>query len=174
MGLPLQAPPGTISGWDIRRVWLNYDPGSDTMFAGFETFGVSGDADGDGDPGGNSSWLLANGGVDEPDFEGTESFALMLDVDDDGDIDVIAGVGAFGGIDDVQVAVYDPGAVLPMLGFGAPLPGHAGIVYASPSTAAPHLEFTIENFSQLPGLGGTVGPLRLRAFMGSLSDDGVG
>ena len=170
--LPNTAPAGTISGWDMDRVWLYYEVGTDTLYVGLQTFGIGGDADGNGLDGNTAPWLI--GGVDEPAFAGTESFALMFDLDENGTFDVIAGVDAASDITGLQVALFDPSATLPMLAFGLMLPAHTGAAFGNPNAGAPHVEFTIANFSLLPGNNGSVGPFGVQAFMGSLSDDGIG
>jgi len=47
VGLPLNAPPGTVSGWDMVDLRLTYDTATDTLYVGINTFGIAGDADGD-------------------------------------------------------------------------------------------------------------------------------
>ncbi|MGM0574977.1 MAG: putative metal-binding motif-containing protein, partial [Myxococcota bacterium] len=182
VGLPEQAPAGTISGWDMRGVWLRYDLSADTLYVGIETWGIGGDADGNGIEGdplgvigpGTSDWLDANGGKDFLGFGSTESFALMIDTDGDGAFDVVAGVSATGDVADFTVAEFDGLPESPSTSFGTPLPGHVGAVHGFTDATAPHVEFSITHFSQLPGFGGVVGPISLQTFMGSLSDDGIG
>ena len=174
VGLPLQARASTISGWDMRAVWLHYDHLVDRLYVGIETFGIGGDADGDGAPGGSSAWLVGNGGLDWPHMAGSESVSMMIDTNEDGVPDVIAGVSAFANIDGFSVNTFAGSPFAPSLSYGAPLPYHTGTIFGSPSPAAPHVEFTIEHFSELPGFDGTIGPFRFQAYMGSLVDDGIG
>ncbi|MCP4769334.1 MAG: hypothetical protein GY875_24135 [Gammaproteobacteria bacterium] len=65
---------------------------------------------------------------------------------------------------------------VPGFAFGAALPGNTGSVFASPSAAAPDLEFSITNFSTLPISSAFDAALifGFTAFMGSFSDAGIG
>jgi hypothetical protein len=159
---------------DLR---LTYNPATDTLYVGINTFGIAGDADGNGDPGGTATWLANRGGVDNPNLGGTETIAVYFDLNKDGTWDVIAGVSGTADIGGFTVAnfVYlEPGHVfLPPYNFGAPLPGNTGI-HTTPAAGTPDLEFTITNFSTLPGQDPSVGGFRVTAFMGSLTDDGIG
>ena len=42
---------GFNSGWAIKDIRLSYDAQSDTLSVGVNTFGIAGDADGNGNPG---------------------------------------------------------------------------------------------------------------------------
>jgi hypothetical protein len=177
VGLPSNAPLGTVSGWDMSFLRLFYDSATDVLFVGIQTFGIGGDADGDGDEGTTSLWLASVFGADLPLWEDTESFALMLDIDEDGIFDVVAGVPATGDVTTYTVAQFDGLTSLPGFAFGAPLGDEfvpANPVVGPATFTAPHIEFRISSFSQLPGFGGTVGPFRAKAFMGSLEDSGIG
>jgi len=176
VGLPLNAPPGTVSGWDMVDLRLTYDAAADTLYVGINTFGIAGDADGDGDPGGTSAWLTTNLGTDIPNLGSTETIAVYFDLNQDGTFDVIAGVSSTTDITGFTVATFsvlgnpwNPGAA-----FDTPLPGNTGSYYANPSVADPDFEFTILNFSTLPGQDALLAGFRVWAFMGSLQDDGIG
>ncbi len=156
---------------------LFYDQPSDTLQVGFNTYGIGGDVDGDGDGGSTSAWLGGLGGVDSPHFGGTEGFALLLDIDEDGIADVTAGVSAATDISGYSVNEFSGSLFVPSLAFGASLPGNIGSVFGSPSVAAPDLEFSITNFSTLPissALDAALNTFGFTAFMGSFSDAGVG
>ena len=174
VGLPGIAPPGTISGWDMEDLRLTYDSATDTLYVGINTPRIAGDADGDGNPGGTSNWLATNDGTDLPDLGGTETIAVYFDLNQDGTFDVIAGVGGTTDITGFTVAQFDGSPFNPALAFGAALPANTGSYYANPSAAAPHFEFTILDFSTLPGQDAMLGSFRVWAFMGSLHDDGIG
>lgn len=183
VGLPGAFPQGTISGFDMQALYLEYDAATDTMYVGIDCFTICGDADGDGDPGGTSATLAGLGGKDVADFGPGESFGLLIDTDNDytassGDFDVVIGVrdnddlsqlGAFNYIgligEEMVNEVWD-----------ARLPNPVTL-FQSPSAAAPDLEFSIANFSTLPGF--TAGQLptvyQLHLGMGALgTDDGIG
>jgi hypothetical protein len=81
VGVPGQFPRGTISGWDIRAIFFQYDDLKDELLIGVDCFGVCGDADGDGDAGSASPTLRSLGGQDLPDLARGEGFAIVLDFD---------------------------------------------------------------------------------------------
>ncbi|MGA8850028.1 MAG: hypothetical protein WB564_09505, partial [Dehalococcoidia bacterium] len=180
VGLPSNAPNGTISGWDMVDLRLTYNATTDTMYVGINTFGIAGDADGDGDPSHTSAWLAINKGKDLPDFNSTENVAVYFDLNKDELFDVIAGKPIGPTIQTgFEVAAYNtsisPGS--PGFAFSTPLPAHTGI-YTIPSAAAPDFEFTITHWSTLAADLGIVAPslgdFIVWGFMGSLADDGIG
>ncbi|HMV67418.1 MAG TPA: DUF4215 domain-containing protein, partial [Myxococcota bacterium] len=176
VGVPIAFPVGTISGNDMADVRMVYDPIGDTLYVGINTYVIAGDVDGDGDPGATGAILGGLGGTDLPDFGGTESFAFYLDVDQDGVVDVIAGVPFGLDTNGFTTAGAGPGVLFtPSLSFLAPLPAHTGTLYASPSAGAPDLEFTIPNFSALPISGVDLSAhVAFGTFIGSFSDAGIG
>jgi hypothetical protein len=174
VGLPANAPNGTISGWDMMDLRLTYNATTDILYVGINTFGICGDADGDGNPGGTSAWLAAGLGTDTPNLSGTESIAVYFDLNQDGTFDVVAGVSDSTDITGFTVATFSGSPFYPAGAFGSALPSHTGSYYANPSAAAPDFEFTILNFSTLPGQDTSLGGFSVGAFMGSLQDDGIG
>ena len=178
VGVPTAAG-GATSGWDLDGIALDYDPSNDTLSVGFATYGVGGDADGDSDEGTTSSWLAGLGGTDATDLGGTESFALAIDLDQDGVLDIIAGVPGDGTTDlyGYTVSTFAGSVYSPGTSFGSPLPHHTGGVFGVPDSSAPHLEFTITDFSSLAasvGVPATGGSFDVYAFMGSFQDAGIG
>ncbi|MGB6873847.1 MAG: hypothetical protein WBE46_06915 [Dehalococcoidia bacterium] len=174
VGLPLNAPPGTVSGWDMVDLRLTYDAAADTLYVGINTFGIAGDADGDGDPGGTSAWLATNLGTDISNLGSTETIAVYFDLNQDGTFDVIAGVSGSTDVTGFTVANFSGNPYNPSSAFGTALPTHTGSYHANPSAADPDFEFTILNFSTLPGQDALLAGFRVWAFMGSLEDDGIG
>ena len=81
VGVPQQLPAGTISGWDIKAIFFQYDDIEDELLIGVDCFGVCGDADGDGREGVASAELAALGGQDLPGLAQGEGIALVLDFD---------------------------------------------------------------------------------------------
>lgn len=173
-------PPSLVnfrSGWDLSGIALSYDAASDTLFVGFNAIGILGDADGEGDPGFSNPGLLINGGVDRPNFEGTESFTLSFDLDNDGATDVIAGLPIGEDLSGFTVATFDQAFELqPLAGFDVDLPANTGVTSGNTSAANPDIEFTITNFSALLADYVVDGQtdIGLTAFAGSLEDDGIG
>ena len=169
VGLPGSAPGGTVSGWDMKDIRLTYDLATDTLYVGINAFGIAGDADGDGDPGATSAWLGATGGADIADFGTTESFAVFFDLDQDGTFDVIAGVSSSTNLSGFSVNDFSGNPGNPAGAFGTALPGNTGSV-----AVGPDVEFTITNFSALADQDALLAGFEVRAFMGSLEDDGIG
>ena len=96
VGMPVPPfAPGTLSGWDIHRVYLNYDVLNDRMGVEFDMYnptGIFGDADGDDDPGNTSAPLASVGGSDNADLAGTESGVFLVDTNNDGQPEVAVGI----------------------------------------------------------------------------------
>ncbi len=186
VGMPSGFPPGTISGLDMSGIWLYFDPATDTLYIGIETPAIAGDVDGDGDPGGTSQALEDNHGEDHPDFGDTETFSVFIDTDLDGQPDVIAGKPSTEGtdLDDYTVATFNSALSISHVSldlvFDTPLPDHLGYVFGSQSAEAPHLEFTVEGFSTLPGFPAQIDPttssidFAFGCYMGSADAVGVG
>ena len=179
VGLPPTAPAGTVSGWDVRQTFLFYDPATDVMYVGYDTIGILGDPDGDGDPSNTSSWLSGVLGTDFPDLSSTESFAFLIDTDPatTGLSSYTASVGVSASADITSFGIYNftGTAANPAFSFGSALGSTS--YFANPSAAAPDLEFRINNFSTLPGFSFTPGEsftFRGLFFAGSFSDDGIG
>ncbi|MGB6873472.1 MAG: hypothetical protein WBE46_04945 [Dehalococcoidia bacterium] len=176
VGLPTSPPlppPGTVSGWDMIDLRLTYDPGTDILYVGINTYGIAGDADGDGDPSVTSAWLAAKLGTDIANLGSTECIAIFFDLDKDGTYDVIAGVPAGEDISGFTVANFSGFPANPAFAFGADLPTHTGI-HTTPAAGTPDFEFTILNFSTLPGSDASLGGFVVQGFLGSIEDDGIG
>ena len=172
VGLPINAPDGTFSGWDITGLELTYDEATDTMRVRINVGTILGDADGDGDPGAASAWLAANGGSDIPNLGSSEAAAVFFDLNQDGDYDVIAGIS--GSTDYYGFSVNEfSGSFSPAYNFGTPFPGSTGSISPNPSAANPDLEFSIVNWSTLPGHDGSPG-FCVGAYLGSGDDAGIG
>lgn len=179
-----------ISGFDIRALYMEYDPATDVMYVGIDCFVICGDADGDGDPDATGDLLggaIADGGlggVDAANFGEGESFGLLIDTNNDFDFD--AGVGGFevviGVNENADLSSIGAYTYLDEIGFqlagdtwGDALP-NAVSLFAAPSADAPDLEFTIADFSTLPGFSAEngLGAFQIHIGMGSIVDDGIG
>jgi uncharacterized repeat protein (TIGR02543 family) len=172
VGLPPNAPGGIFSGWDITDLRLTYDGATDTMRVRINVGTILGDADGDGNPGVTSAWLAANGGFDIPSLGSSEAAAVFFDLNQDGDYDVIAGISGSTDYSGFSVNEFS-GSFCPAYNFGRPLPGNTGSIGPNPSAINPDLEFTIVNWSTLPGHDGSPG-FCAGAYLGSGQDDGIG
>ena len=69
---------GWVSGFSIKDVRSSYDEDSDTLFVGVNTFGIAGDADGNGDPGGADPLTTSSGGIDPPFMGADKSIAVAF------------------------------------------------------------------------------------------------
>lgn len=152
--VPIPAPFTAPSGFDIEDVRLYYDRATDILYIGLNTYVIAGDIDNDGDPNGTSPEMEAMEGTDEIDFDKGESFGLIIDTNNDGLGDAVAGVNAVGDLTTFGTYKFfeNAGALaVPPYGFQYPLPSQSGTT-TDPSTMGPDLEFTIVNFSGLPNL----------------------
>jgi len=147
---------GHVSGWNMKDIRLHYDAPSDTLAVGVNFFGVAGDADGDGDPGHTDPRTALAGGVDLSHLGGRESIAVALDLNNDKIPDIIAGVPADKstagpGINGFTVAKYKGDASGLSFAFGQTLKNQLGNLAFDPDAKHPDFEFTIKNFSKIPG-----------------------
>jgi hypothetical protein len=181
VGMP-PGPPG-VSGWETAALYFDYDHHTDVLYIGVDTVSICGDADGDSNPGGTSAWLAGRGGVDFANLQNTEAFCLLIDLDNDyvplsggPGFDVVVGVDIVNDITTFDVYTFVGNPFTPELGFGAALPNTV-TVFANPSAAAPDMEFSIANFSTLPGATFTPGnafSFQVNFFQGSQQDNGIG
>jgi len=181
-------PADTRSGWDMRAVYLEYDAGADILYVGIDCIVICGDADSDGDPNvtgpilGKPTSEGGLGGTDVADFGRGESFALLIDTNNDfadgsGNFEVVVGVKNSDDLSAFGAYAYtgNIGSQLRDAGWGAQLP-NVTTLYAPTSATVQDLEFTIENFSTLPGFtpGEPVLAYKVHMAMGSIVDDGIG
>ena len=160
-------------GWSIKDIRLYYDKATDTMDVGVNFFGIAGDADGNGNPGTSST---SNGFVDMPHLGGRESITIGFDFLHTGQPQVLAGVPGDktqSGSGNRRVQYHPeprqrPG---PLQQLWQTLTSNMGNLVFDPSAAHPDFEFTIKNFSTLPGYNPN-STFNLIAFAGS-PDDGV-
>ncbi|MEZ4662260.1 MAG: hypothetical protein R2911_32315 [Caldilineaceae bacterium] len=184
VGIPApDFPPGSVSGWDMRAIYLEYDAATDTLYVGVDCVVICGDADNDGDP--NTTGPILGkpasegglGGADVADWGSGESFGLIFDTNNDGAFEVVVGVKNSQDISTFGAYNFSgrTGTQLRNTGWGAALSNVVSL-YAPTSADAPDLEFTIENFSTLPGFtaGDTALSYQVHAGMGSGVDDGIG
>jgi len=163
-----------VSGWNIKDLRLAYDNRTDTLMVGVNFFGIAGDADGNGDPGGADPRTSASGGIDLPNLGGRESISVGFDLRNRGIPDIVAGVPgdkakAGTGIDGFTVASYNNSNAGLAFSYGNTLTQHMGALAFDPSAEHPHFEFTIANFSKLPGFDPEEG-FSVRVFAGTPDD----
>ena len=165
---------GLTTGWSIKDVRLKYDAGTDTMAVGVNFFGVAGDADGNGNPGLADPRTTAVGGLDTAHLGGRKSISVGFDLTGSGTPQIVAGVPADKstagpGTDGFTVAAYKETSQGLAYDYGKTLTNNLGGLAFDPSKAQPGFEFTIKNFSTLPGYSPGKG-FNLSVFAGSPDD----
>lgn len=165
---------GLSTGWSIKDIRLMYDEQADKMYVGVNFFGIAGDADSNGDPGTVSASAAAKGAIDLPSLGGRESITVGLDMTKSGKPTILAGVPgdkrqAGPGLNGFAVSTYANVNAGIANSYSLPLSLHQGTLYSDPSAAKPDFEFSINNFSQLPGYNPDNG-FSLIAFAGTPDD----
>lgn len=172
VGLPPQAPPGAISGWEIQEIVFFLSLESDILQIGLDAIGIAGDVDGNGIDGNAAQWLVDNGGVDYLNLFGSESMGIAFDFDGDGTYDIIAGVSGF---DDVhKVCEFSGFSELPFLAFGTELPQYDGGHFYNHEAYSPDYELSIIGITDFIDETADEICVDFLAFGGSFEDDGVG
>jgi len=165
-----------VSGNDFRGIALAYEGNLDVLYVGIDMHGICGDADGDGDPDRTSAALADAGGTDAPRFALDETFTLVLDVDNDGLPDVVAGTPIGRGLGQFRLSEWREGFDLtaPSLAFGKDLKGSGVLLNSACSADSPDLQFAITHFSQLTGNQAPEHAFGVHAFVGAMGDDPIG
>lgn len=184
------------SGFNITGIRVSYDSADDTLSVGIDQPPsgrpgdplpvIAGDADGNGNDGTVNPGILTlpgfSGFMDFPDFGGSETMAVFLDLTGSGSPDVVAGYAQNDPRSPKQYqvaqAVVNPGNPSGPPSFGTMLPQFTGNVYKVNSPQHPGLEFDINHFSQLyfQETGKTLNPkttVSMGAFAGSADDIGI-
>jgi hypothetical protein len=177
---------GWVSGWSIQDIRTYYDTSNDTLSIGVNTFKNS--------QGVNAPFGQANGdptgtptGYDPAHLGGDKSIALAIapvnstNTSQPGAPVVVAGVPADKtvagtGTDGYTVSTYNATKAANgglAYSFGTSLPQNMGNLAYDPSPAHPGLEFTINNFSKIPGLNPANG-FWIEAYAGSAVDGVAG
>ena len=165
---------GLINGWQVKDVRLQYDKATDTLSVGLNTWSVAGDAAGEGNPGVAPSQMATEGGKNEPHLGGYKSITVGFSFSNSTTPDILAGVPsnkteAGPGIDGFNVAAYKPTNMGVQNSYGATLTNNLGGLAFDPSKAHPGFEFTIKNFSKIPGNDLTKG-FTMSVYAGSPED----
>jgi hypothetical protein len=174
-----------ITGWAVKDLRMGFDPGSGMVSVGVNSYGISGDADGNGNPGTvdpkDPNFVH---GQDLPNFGGTKSITVAFAANNPtnpnlpGTPLIVAGVPADkttagSGIDGFTVASYAGNNGGIENNYGATLTGHVGNLAVNPSASTPDFEFTIPNFSTIPGISMSQG-FWVKLYSGSADDGSVG
>lgn len=174
-----------ITGWAVKDLRLSFDSSSQTMSVGVNTYGVAGDADGNGNPGTvdpkDPNFVH---GQDLPNLGGQKSITVAFAANNPnnptqpGTPIIVAGVPADkstagSGTDGFTVASYAGNNAGIQNNYGQALAGHVGTLAFDPSSAHPNFEFTIPSFNTIPGLDPTAG-FWVKVYAGSPDDGSVG
>jgi hypothetical protein len=175
-----------ITGWAVQDLRLGVDSSSGTLSVGVNSYGISGDADGNGNPGAAdpNDPNFQHGGQDLPNFGGTKSITVAFagmnpnNPNVPGAPVIVAGVPgdkstAGSGIDGFTVATYAGKNAGIEDNYGTPLTNNMGNLVFNPSSAHPDFEFTIPNFNTIAGLSSTSG-FWVKIYSGSADDGAVG
>ena len=181
---------GAISGFDINKVCLSYDPNNDTFYIGIETFTLSGtpiifgDADNNGDPGGSSLTLRTLLGTDYADLGPREYFTFVFDMNQNNAPDLVVGTNSSNSLN--SFGAYQPAAapnnnllLAPLdLFYGAASGAVTAALPHFPSSAKPHLEFSVSPVKSIPNYGALNfsnpdSALQIYIATGSFDDDGI-
>jgi hypothetical protein len=182
---------GWYSGWAIKDIRTSYDPTTDTYSVGVNTFinphgtqTIASDAYGSGTFADPNLQKMA-GGVNPPSFGGDKSITLAFAPDgpngssSPGTPVIVAGIPAdksvagTGTIDGFTVSTNNGLNNGLAYNYGQQQPNFTGKLAFDPSSAHPGFEFTIPNFSKIPGLNPTSG-YWIEAYAGSAQDGAVG
>ncbi|HMB07003.1 MAG TPA: hypothetical protein VKP69_25135 [Isosphaeraceae bacterium] len=182
---------GWYSGWAIKDIRTSYDSKTDVLSVGVNTFTnphgtptIAGDAYGSGTQADPNLQQRA-GGVNPPSFGGDKSITLAFAPDgpdgtkSPGTPVIVAGIPAdksvagTGTIDGFTVSTYNGLNLGLASNYGTKLPSNTGNLAFDPNLDHPGFEFTIKNFSKIPGLDPSKG-YWIEAYAGSAQDRAVG
>ena len=177
---------GLINGYVMKDIRLSYDAKSDTLAVGVNFYGIAGNTDGSLD-GSTNPRTIAAGGSNPPHIGGDKSitvaFTPVTAAGTSADPIVVAGVPAdkshspAGSLDGFNVAtVNDPLYKTSGIAqaYGTTLTNNLGALAYDPSQAHPGFEFTIKNFSKIPGLNALTNGFYISAYSGTGSTIIVG
>ncbi len=166
------------SGFMIQDIRTSYDAASNTMYVGVQGYqNVAGQEAIFGDSSGNLNPSLDN----NPNMTGDKAIAIQFaptvsiaGQQVPGTPAVIAGIPADktkvgSGTDGFTVSSDTNTPGLPQYSFGQQLAQYTGTLAFNPSAAHPDVEFTIKNFSQIPGLNPANG-FYIQVYAGSGQD----
>jgi hypothetical protein len=169
---------GLVNGYVIKDIRLNYNQTTDTLSVGVNFYGIAGNTDGTPN-GGTNPLTTAAGGSNPPHLGGDKSidiaFTPVTAAGSSANPVVVAGVPAnksnspAGSLDGFTVATVNTanlGAGIAQ-SFGTNLTSNIGALAYDPSQAHPDFEFTIKNFSKIPGLNALTNGFYVSAYAGS-------
>jgi hypothetical protein len=177
------------SGFNIKDIRVTYTPSDDTLSIGLDGPPASASSTneviaGDADDNGNSATVnpavlaIAPDFEDFPDFQGSESMGIGLDLTGAGSPQIVAGFPEFAPVG-AAVKTYQVALATGPSEFGTELPQFEGNIYTVNSPTHPNLEFSITDFSVLYHeiTGQTLTPssvISISGFGGSGNDGEIG
>ena len=180
---------GLVNGYAIQSVRLSYNAKTDTLSVGVNFYpgAIAGNVD-DTANGGTNPQTTAAGGSNPPHIGGDKSISIAFTPVASGggpaaDPVVVAGVPAnkvgspVGSLDGFNVATVNTSAYQSSgiaQAYGTTLTANLGALAYDPSSAHPGFEFTIKNFSKIPGLNALTNGFYLSAYAGAGSTIIVG
>jgi hypothetical protein len=179
---------GLTNGIAIQDIRLSYDKATDTLAVGVNFYGIAGDTDGTPN-GGTNPLTTAAGGSNPPHLSGGKSITIALAPNTPAGANanpvVVAGVPAnksnspAGSLDGFNVASVNTANLGPngsniQNAYGTTLTANLGALAYDPSSAHPGFEFTIKNFSKIPGLNALTNGFYISAYSGTGSTIIVG
>jgi hypothetical protein len=179
---------GLVNGYVIQSVRLSYNAKTDTMSVGVNFYpgAIAGNVD-DTANGGTNPLTTAAGGSNPAHIGGDKSitvaFTPVTAAGTAADPVVVAGVPAnkvgspAGSLDGFNVATVNQTAYQSSgmaQAYGTTLTANLGQLAYDPSSAHPGFEFTIKNFSKIPGLNGLTNGFYVSAYAGTGSTIIVG
>jgi hypothetical protein len=170
---------GLINGYVMKDIRLSYDKTTDTLSVGVNFYGIAGNTDGTLN-GGTNPLTTAAGGSNPPHIGGDKSISIAFTpvtaAGVNADPVVVAGVPAnktgspAGSLDGFNVATVND-AQFKSSGiaqaYGMTLTSNLGSLAYDPSAAHPDFEFTIKNFSKIPGLNALTNGFYISAYAGT-------
>jgi hypothetical protein len=170
---------GLINGYVMKDIRLSYDKTTDTLSVGVNFYGIAGNTDGTLN-GGTNPLTTAAGGSNPPHIGGDKSISIAFTpvtaAGVNADPVVVAGVPAnkvgspAGSLDGFNVAtvnqsLYNSSGIAQA--YGTTLTNNLGSLAYDPSQAHPDFEFTIKNFSTIPGLNALTNGFYISAYAGT-------
>ena len=171
---------GLVNGYVMKDIRLSYDQKTDTLSVGVNFYGIAGNTDGSPD-GSTNPKTAAAGGTNTPHIGGDKSISIGFapagtTAGANADPIVVAGVPASktgspaGSLDGFNVATVNPTALHTSglaQAYGTTLANNLGSLAYDPSQAHPDFEFTIKNFSKIPGLNALTNGFYISAYAGT-------
>jgi hypothetical protein len=174
---------GLVNGYAIQDIRLSYNAATDTLSVGVNFYGVAGQLVTATNGATTAASEAAAGNNNPPNIGGDKSITIALTPVAAGggaaaDPVVVAGVPAnkvgspVGSLDGFNVATVNLNNIGPngsniQNAYGTTLTANLGALAYDPSQAHPGFEFTIKNFSKIPGLNALTNGFYVSAYAGT-------